>query len=173
MFTAVQLGNFDSGTICKIDCTFKKNHIKVIMHKSGKDIRWIQRFRNFNKAFLQLKRFIDKGDLNELEEQGLIKLFEYTYELGWNTLKDFFEYQGNNQLTGSRDAINEAFKTGIIKDGEGWMNMFKDRNRTSHTYNESTAKEIITNIFSNYFQLFTDLQIEMDKHLEENKNQLF
>lgn len=143
------------------------------MKNSEKDIRWIQRFRNFNKAFLQLKKFIDKKNLNELEEQGLIKSFEYTYELAWNTLKDYFEYQGNNDLNGSRDAINEAFKTGTISDGEGWMNMFKDRNRTSHTYNESTAKEISDNIFRQYFGLFNQLKQEMEKRIEDNKNQLF
>lgn len=143
------------------------------MKNSEKDIRWIQRFRNFNKAFLQLKKFIDKKNLNELEEQGLIKSFEYTYELAWNTLKDYFEYQGNNDLNGSRDAINEAFKSGIIGDGDNWMNMFKDRNRTSHTYNESTAKEISDNIFGSYFGLFNNLRQEMEKRLEENKNQFF
>ena len=143
------------------------------MQNQEKDIRWIQRFRNFNKAFSQLKKFIDKKNLNELEEQGLIKSFEYTYELSWNTLKDYFEYQGNHELNGSRDAINEAFKTGLIKDGDGWMNMFKDRNRTSHTYNESTASEIVSNIFERYFQLFSALKLEMESHLEENKNQLF
>lgn len=143
------------------------------MQKQEKDIRWVQRFRNFNKAFTQLKKFIDKKNLNELEEQGLIKSFEYTYELAWNTLKDYFEYQGNNHLNGSRDAINEAFKNGIITDGENWMNMFKDRNLTSHTYNESTAKEIVSNIFVNYFKLFTNLKIEMEKLIQENKDQLF
>lgn len=143
------------------------------MQNQEKDIRWIQRFRNFNKAFSQLKKFIDKKNLNELEEQGLIKSFEYTYELSWNTLKDYFEYQGNHELNGSRDAINEAFKTGLIKDGDGWMNMFKDRNRTSHTYNESTASEIASNIFERHFQLFSALKVEMESHLEENKNQLF
>ncbi len=143
------------------------------MQKQEKDIRWIQRFRNFNKAFSQLRKFIDKKTLNELEEQGLIKSFEYTYELGWNTLKDYFEYQGNNELSGSRDAINQAFQSGLISDGEGWMNMFKDRNRTSHTYNESTAREIVNNIFTSYFQLFAELKKEMEKYLQENKNQLF
>ena len=140
------------------------------MHEHKKDIRWVQRFRNFNKAFSQLKKFIDKKNLNELEEQGLIKSFEYTYELGWNTLKDYLEYQGYN---GSRDAINEAFKLGIVTNGEGWMNMFKDRNRTSHTYNEATAREIINNIFDSYFNLFATLQREMEKLLDANESNLF
>lgn len=143
------------------------------MQNKEKDIRWIQRFRNFNKALIQLQKFIDKKNLNELEEQGLIKSFEYTYELAWNILKDYFEYQGNTLLHGSRDAINEAYKYGMISDGEAWMNMFKDRNRTSHTYNESTANEIANNILQTYFGLFIELRRELEKRLEDNKNQLF
>ncbi len=141
--------------------------------QNQKDIRWHQRFRNFNKAFTQLKKFIDKKELNELERQGLIKAFEYTYELGWNVLKDYFEHQGNKNINGSRDAINEAFKQDLIKDGEGWMNMFKDRNQTSHSYNESTATEITENIFTVYFQLFAALQAQMESLINSKQPGLF
>ncbi len=117
-----------------------------------RDIRWIQRFRNYSKALMQLQKFIDKGKfLNELEEQGMIKAFEYSYELAWNTLKDFYENQGESNLQGSRDAIQLAFKRGLIQDGEMWMQMLKDRNRTSHTYNEKTANEIAYSILHSYF----------------------
>ena len=103
----------------------------------NKDIRWQQRFNNYLKALKQLEKFIDKGDaLNELEEQGMIKAFEYTYELAWNTIKDFYEGQGEANIQGSRDAIQLAFKRGLISDGDAWMEMIKDRNRTSHTYNQ-------------------------------------
>lgn len=43
-----------------------------------KDIRWHQRFSNFQKALSQFNEFIDKKQLSKLEEQGLIKAFEYT-----------------------------------------------------------------------------------------------
>jgi len=66
------------------------------------DVRWIQRFAHFNKAFSQLTKFIEKKDLNELEKQGLIKAFAYTYELAWNTIKDYFEAQGETSIHGSR-----------------------------------------------------------------------
>lgn len=143
------------------------------MNHQNKDIRWLQRFRNFNKTFSQLKKFIDKQELNELEKQGLIKAFEYTYELGWNTLKDYFEYQGNKNINGSRDAINEAFKLNLIEDGEGWMQMFKDRNQTSHSYNEVTASEISQNIFDIYFNLFAALQLKMQSLMDNNETELF
>ncbi|MGH2645554.1 MAG: nucleotidyltransferase substrate binding protein [Chitinophagaceae bacterium] len=98
------------------------------------DIRWQQRFDNYKKALSQLTKFIKKGDLNELEKQGLIQAFEYTYELAWNVMKDYYEFQGSEKIQGSRDAIRLAFKRGLISDGEGWMKMLDSRTRTSHTY---------------------------------------
>ncbi|MEI8086008.1 MAG: nucleotidyltransferase substrate binding protein, partial [Paludibacter sp.] len=64
------------------------------------DIRWKQRYSNYQKALGQLSQFIEKGNLNKLEEQGLIQAFEYTYELAWNVMKDYFVDQGNSAITG-------------------------------------------------------------------------
>lgn len=100
---------------------------------STDDIRWIQRYTHFNKALQQLTKFIVKGELNELEEQGLIQAFESTYELAWNTLKDYFEAQGETGIHGSRDAIRLAFHRGLIENGETWMNMIEARTLTTHT----------------------------------------
>jgi nucleotidyltransferase substrate binding protein (TIGR01987 family) len=99
------------------------------------DIRWEQRFSNYRKALGQLEKFVSKDELSELEEQGLIKAFEYTFELAWNTLKDYLEYQSILNVSGSRDAIREAYKINLIGDGEEWMNMIVSRNLTSHSYN--------------------------------------
>ena len=96
--------------------------------------------------------------MNELEEQGLIQYFEYTHELAWNTLKDFLQYSGNNNIFASKDATREAFKVGLIQDGEVWMMMIQDRNRTSHTYNTDTAKAIVENIRIRFFPLFEALE---------------
>ena len=126
---------------------------------ANQDIRWEQRFRNYSNALSQLKEFYEKGkDLNHLEEQGMIKAFEYTYELAWNTIKDFYESQGDADLQGSRDAFQLAFKRGLIKNGQMWMQMLKDRNRTSHTYNQETADEIAKNILDNYYPAFIELK---------------
>lgn len=122
------------------------------------DIRWKQRFTNFDKALGQLQKFIAKENLNELEEQGLIQCFEYTYELAWNLLKDYLEFMGFQDVNGSRTAIMKAFNIGIIEDGEGWMEMFKDRNKSSHTYNEATVKEIVAHIYNLSFDLFLKLK---------------
>lgn len=125
---------------------------------SSPDIRWIERFDNFTKAVKQLTRFIGKEDLNEMEEQGLIQSFEYTYELAWILMKDFFEDQGESNVMGSRD----AFKRGLIEEGDIWMSMIKSRVLTSHTYNEETARKVIQNIRSEYFGEFVKLHARFE-----------
>jgi nucleotidyltransferase substrate binding protein (TIGR01987 family) len=125
------------------------------------DIRWKQRFENYLKALGQLQKFITKGNLNELEEQGLIQAFEFTHELAWNVMKDYFEYQGNSSITGSRDATREAFQKGLIQDGAQWMEMIKSRNQSTHTYNESTANDIRDRILNYYFDLFVSFKEKM------------
>lgn len=129
----------------------------------NEDIRWKQRFSNYKKALSQLTKFIDKGDLNELEKQGLIQAFEYTHELAWNLLKDYLQDQGVQNITGSKDSVRAAFKVGLIEDGESWMDMIKDRNQTVHTYNEATAEAIITNIETRFFALFVALGEKMQE----------
>ena len=129
--------------------------------KRENDIRWMQRFDNYQNALLQLRKFIDKGELNEFEEQGLIKAFEYTHELAWNVLRDYLREKGNQDIHGSCDATREAFKLGLIHDGDSWMDMIKDRNRTVHTYNKDTAREIASNIVDRFFALFVALQETM------------
>ncbi len=126
------------------------------------DLRWIQRFENFTKVVGQMTRFIEKGTLNEMEEQGLIQSFEYTYELAWTTLKDFFEDQGEINIPGSRDAFRLAFKRGLVEDGETWMDMIKSRSLTSHTYQEETARAIAHRIRSAYFVEFVKLQARLE-----------
>ncbi|MFW5831740.1 MAG: nucleotidyltransferase substrate binding protein [Prolixibacteraceae bacterium] len=131
----------------------------------GEDIRWIQRFSNYKKAYEQLAEFIEKGDLNKFEEQGLIKSFEYTYELAWNVMKDYFEYQGEQKISGSRDAFRLAFNRGIIKNGEVWMDMVASRIKSSHTYHEETAQEIAWKVKQEYFDLFSQFYNEMKSRL--------
>ena len=137
---------------------------------SDEDIRWIQRFNNFGKAFAQLTEAVElakERELSNLEQQGLIQAFEYTHELAWNTLKDFSESRGKQNLYGSRDTSREAFKTGLIKNGETWMDMIKSRNQTTHTYDEATATEIVNAITSSYFSEFQELQTRLTKLKKE------
>jgi len=128
---------------------------------SNPDIRWKQRFQSFGKAFGQLSAaatLARQRKLSELEQQGLIQAFEFTHELAWNTLKDFLESRGATELYGSRDATREAFKQGLLANGDEWMAMIAARNKSSHTYNEKTADEVATAITTSFVQEFAAFQ---------------
>lgn len=130
-----------------------------------KDIRWHQRLSNYSKAFKQLESAVKlskERELSDLEEQGLIQAFEYTHELAWNVMKDYFAYQGNADIRVSRDAIREAFQKNLITNGDDWMETIKSRVSTVHTYNEDTAEEIATKITSMYFQLFREFKEKIE-----------
>ncbi len=136
----------------------------------NKDIRWEQRFSNYRKAFSLLEDAVNlhnENGLSDLEEQGLIQRFEFTHELAWNVLKDYFEYQGSTNITGSRDATREAFNKGLIENGEGWMEMIKSRNKSTHTYNEETAKELLASITKTYYHLFLQFKNKMQTLLNQ------
>lgn len=123
------------------------------------DIRWQQRLQSFGKAFTRLAdgvRLATERELPPLEKQGLIQAFECTHELAWNVLKDYLENEGIQGVVGSKGATREAFKNGLIADGEVWMDMIKSRNQTSHTHNETTANEITQAILTRYYAEFTD-----------------
>lgn len=131
-----------------------------------KDIRWQQRFSNYNKALHQLQRFVLKEDLNEMEIQGLVKAFEYTYELAWKTLQDLLKEKGYTDVVGPKPVIEQSFRDAYIADGKGWIQIQKSRNLTSHTYDEDTAREIAGRIKGEFLALFEHLQTR----LEEEKN---
>ncbi|PKL19110.1 MAG: nucleotidyltransferase [Spirochaetae bacterium HGW-Spirochaetae-5] len=124
------------------------------------DIRWIQRLENYKKALKQLNDAVDLSktrELSLLEKQGLIQAFEFTHELAWNLLKDYLEYQGYQDVKGSRDAIREAFKIGLIENGELWMETIKARNITSHAYDEEIVRKAVTTIIDDYSEIFNNL----------------
>lgn len=121
------------------------------------DIRWVQSFNNFVKAFYELKNAIDESknrELSKLERQGVIQCFEYTHELAWNVLKVFLTEQDVLNLIGSKDSTRAAFKSGLILDGETWMNMIRARNLTSHTYDEDYALEVYNQIRNDFYPAF-------------------
>ena len=123
------------------------------------DIRWQQRFRHYQEALLQLSNAVElsrQRPLPDIGQQGLIKAFEFTHELAWNVMKDYFEYQGTTSIMGSRDATREAFQRNLISDGEGWMEMIKSRNMTSHTYHQDIADEISEKVIALYSTLLQE-----------------
>lgn len=129
------------------------------------DIRWTQRFANYQRALARLREAVvlqQTRPLSDLEQQGLIQAFEFTHELAWNVMKDFFLYQGNGTpITGSRDAVREAFAVQLVVDGQAWMDMIKSRNQSSHSYNSDTAKSIASEVVNRYLPLFEAFALRM------------
>lgn len=133
------------------------------------DIRWQQRLENMSNALSQLSDAINlaqQRQLSQLEKQGLIQAFEFTHELAWNVMKDYAHYQGDSRVAGSRDASREAFKMGLLKNGDVWMEMIKSRNQTSHTYNKSVSDQISEQIISTYYPAIVEFNQTMEKLIE-------
>lgn len=144
------------------------------------ELRWQQRFSNFNKALEKLSQAMllvsnkraqiqDPGELaiitQEVVKEGIIQRFEYTHELAWNVMKDYAYYQGNSTIGGSRDAIREALQLQLLENGHVWMEMIASRNSTSHTYDEDIANDIFKRISESYYPEFLKFQRIMESKL--------
>ncbi len=106
-----------------------------------KTVRWKQRFENLTKAFENLSEGMKLTAPSDLEVQGIIKAFEFSFELSWLTMKDYLESKGI-VLKFPRDVIKEAFHSAIIENGAVWMQMMDDRNTTAHAYDHDRAEKI-------------------------------
>ncbi len=116
----------------------------------SKEIRWKQRHQNLQRAFAQLQKGLALKQPNEIEKQGIIQSFEFTFELAWKTLKDYLESQ-QIELSFPRDVIKQAFHHQLISDGDTWLHMLENRNRMAHTYNEVAANAALQLIQEKYF----------------------
>ncbi|MBN1314790.1 MAG: nucleotidyltransferase substrate binding protein [Anaerolineales bacterium] len=125
-----------------------------------KDIRWKQRFQNFDRAVILLREPIERGieTLSDLEKEGTIQRFEFTVELAWKTLKDYLEYQGAviEPIT-PRNVIKESFAAKILADGQVWIDMLDHRNLMSHAYDSKTFEKAVIAIRDRYLQAINEL----------------
>ncbi|MDD5727512.1 MAG: nucleotidyltransferase substrate binding protein [Victivallales bacterium] len=136
------------------------------------DIRWLQRLNNFKKALSNLTEAVDLAktrELSKLEKQGLIQAFEFTHELAWNTVKDFYQSLGEVNIQGSRDAFRLAFNRGLIEDGDIFMKSIQSRQLSVHTYNEDSAEEIMQDVVRYYHKAFVALAEKLEKEVEKKK----
>ena len=141
-----------------------------------KDIRWAPRFSNYKKALGKLEaaaKVREYASLSELEKEGLIQRFEYTFELAWKTLQDLLEHKGYQDIAGPNPVLEQALKDGYIKNEKQWRNMKKSRELTSHTYNSETADDIAENIVAEYYQLLKDLELRLEEERGGRQKQIF
>ena len=130
----------------------------------AQDIRWQQRFDNYKRALTQLTAAVElstQREFTQLEKQGVIQGFEFVHELAWNVLKDLLEFEGIQGIVGSRGTVREAFKRGLLADGELWLDMIDKRNLTSHTYNAELAQDMVNTIVHRYYPSFVALQQQL------------
>ncbi len=129
----------------------------------NKDIRWVQRFQNFEKILHHLEGALQIKNPDFVQKAGIIQFFELGYELAWNTMKDYLEEQGFTEVNSPRTAIKKAFETGLIVNGQNWMDLLLDRNMTAHTYDEVKATEVEKLIHHKYFPLLKELSESLNK----------
>ena len=127
------------------------------------DIRWKQRFSNFEKALEKFTEAVEvvKDHSNDLEKEGLIQRFEFSHELAWKVMKDFLENDGYQNIFGSKSTTREAFNKGLIEEGQIWMNMIESRNATVHTYHGNILDTEYHKIIEKYHPLFLKLDEKM------------
>ena len=113
--------------------------------------------RNFQKSLLYLQEALQIENPDVIQRAGMIQFFEMTFELAWNTLKDYLQAQGFIDIKSPRSAIKKGFEIDLITDGEGWLKLLEDRNLTAYAYDEVMAKEIEKLIRKKYFPLIKEL----------------
>ena len=125
------------------------------------DIRWKQRFQNYGRAYQLLREPFERGgleQLSELEQEGVIQRFEYSYELAWKTMKDYLQESGVTiSPVTPRAVIKAAFAAGVIEDGQVWVDMMLHRNLLSHTYDFSKFGEVLDALEKHYLNAFDRL----------------
>ena len=145
------------------------------MENPGKDIRWRQRFQNFRRAFCLLREALEGRDVESysaLEQEGVIQRFEYTFELGWKTFKDYLEHNGVLFPEATpRKVIKECAATGVFAEaginGEAWLEMMLARNALSHMYDFTLFTEVIAKIKNKFFpELEREFQFLLAKEQE-------
>ncbi len=129
-----------------------------------KEIRWKQRFINFEKAFKLLERSISIKDPSQVEKGGIIQFYRVCFELSWKIMKDYLESLGFDTKSPG-ETIKQAFQINLIGQGELWLSALEDRDLTSHTYDEASTELIINSIKNDYFELIKLLYLALkNKH---------
>ena len=128
------------------------------------DLRWKQRFQNYEASLRELRGAIAKTEYTTLERAGLIKLFEISFELAWKTIRDLLFYEGYD-VNSPKSALKQAFTNGIIDEGELWIKALDGRNLFSHTYDSSLAEEAVELIKQTFSPLLFALETEFKRRL--------
>lgn len=133
----------------------------------NQDIRWQQRFDNFERSLNYLRDSLQLKDPDIIQQAGIIHFFEISFELSWHLLKDYLKEEGFDNIKSPRSAIKKAFEIHLIDEGESWLELLSDRNLTTHTYDEAKAIEVVDLIHTKYFLLLEQLYYTFKQMLNE------
>ena len=131
------------------------------------ELRWKQRFQNFEKAYLLLNDDIEASikSMNEREKAGVIQHFEILNELSWKILKDYLEAAGSKKIHGIKNIIRESFQNELIDNPEVWMDALDHRNKTSHIYDQSLMEDTLKFIENKFYPLVRNLYFDLKKEV--------
>ena len=130
----------------------------------NKDVRYKQRFENFEKSFLLLKESLSIEKPSIVEQAGSIQFFEISFELSWKLMQDYAGFLGY-EVNSPRESIKRFFNLSYISNGGLWLDALMDRNLTVHTYNENMANEVYLKIKNDYFGLLEELYLSFKEKL--------
>jgi len=125
--------------------------------------RWQQRLDNFGTALAQLTKACDRDRYDDLQRAGLIKTFEFCFELSWKVLKDLLFYEGHD-VNAPRAVIRKSFEVDYIDedDCETLLDALDKRNLLSHTYWREVAKQAESLIKEDYYPVLLRLYQALD-----------
>lgn len=125
--------------------------------------RFEERRKEYEKALNRLEEALKEKE-TEITIDGVLHRFEFTFELAWKTMKDYLEYVGVIDKTGSpREIIQSAFQYGMIQEGNAWINMMLARNSLSHLYDEEKSRDVYKEVKNTYLKLLQDLNKKLDE----------
>ena len=137
------------------------------------DIRWKQRFANFEKAFKRLNEAMQAKNLNELERNGLVQRFEFTLDLSWKVMKDFLEYKGFVFKPSPKDTFRQAQEAQFINYAQALIDGLDIRNVLSHDYSGQKFEDSEEQLRSETFPALTELYYFFTSQSGSNQLDLF
>ena len=139
-----------------------------------KKARWQQRFENFDRAYLRFAEAIKGGieqvsRLSDLEKTGVVKHFEFTFQLAEGVLSDYLLDAGfpQDEIRGPKYVIRKSFQEGYIRDGEIWMEALDARNEAVHIYRQEIMQKVFNFARNKFFPVLRDMRSYFKQEYDE------
>jgi nucleotidyltransferase substrate binding protein (TIGR01987 family) len=127
----------------------------------------MKKFDNFCKALANLEEGLKLREPYTIVEQtGIVGLFEICFEQSWKVMKAVLEDHGRteNKIGSPRGILKLAYQCGMISDSEVWLEILEARNILSHTYSDEQSLTVISDLKSQYIELFRTLKSELEEN---------